>query len=103
MQPESKAYLHDVLTGFEDYEGNALLRSAVERQFEVIGEALNRLSRIDSETASAIPEYQRIISFRNILIHGYAHVDDRIVWDVLRSKLPGLQEAVAELLGDPAA
>lgn len=85
---------------FEDYASDALLRSGVERQFEIIGEALSQLSKVDGETAERIDGFRRIIAFRNILIHGYAQVDDRIVWDLVQSKLPGLREAVATLLGD---
>lgn len=67
---------------FPDYERDEYLRSAVERQFEIIGEALNQLSKIDSATAGKIPELSRIVAFRNVLIHGYASVDNRLVWGV---------------------
>jgi len=72
------------------YSADALLRSAVERQLEIVGEALAQLARVDVATASQISEYQRIIAFRNILIHGYAEIDHRIVWNVLELKLPAL-------------
>jgi uncharacterized protein with HEPN domain len=75
-----------------------LLKSAVERQFEVIGEALSQLAKADQETAALISEYRRIIAFRNILIHGYAQIDDRLVWGVLDSKLPTLLREVEKLL-----
>jgi uncharacterized protein with HEPN domain len=112
MQPEARKYLHDVLQAaellaeftraksFEDYAEDALLRSGVERQFEIIGEALSQLSKVDSETAARISGHRRIIAFRNILIHGYAQVDDRIVWDLVQSRLPGLRDEAAKLLGD---
>lgn len=111
MQPESRKFLHDVLQAaellleftrgkrFEDYAADALLRSGVERQFEIIGEALSQLAKIDSETAARISDHRRIIAFRNILIHGYAQVDDRIVWDLAQSRLPGLRDEAATLLG----
>lgn len=112
MRLESKKYLFDILQAarkleqfsqdkaFPDYEADALLRSAVERQFEIIGEALRRLAKDDPETAGRIAEHQRIISFRNILIHGYAEIDDRLVWDILRGKLPKLLEQVQSLLDE---
>jgi uncharacterized protein with HEPN domain len=75
-----------------------MLRAAVERQFEIIGEALNQLSKVDPELASAIPDLPRIVAFRNILIHGYATVDDALVWQVLRERLPELQRVMQALL-----
>jgi uncharacterized protein with HEPN domain len=110
MRLEAKKYLYDIAQAasrigdftsgktFEDYRGNPMLRSAVERQFEIIGEALAQLVRVDEETAAHITEYRRIIAFRNILIHGYAEVDDRLVWDILQAKLPTLHEETARLL-----
>ncbi len=95
MRLEVKKYLYDIQQAaefiasftagkaFADYEADALLRSAVERQFEIIGEALARLARLDETLASRISEYRRIIAFRNILIHGYADIDHRIVWDII--------------------
>jgi uncharacterized protein with HEPN domain len=76
-----------------------MLRSAVERQFEVIGEALNQLSKADPQLAGQIPDLPRIVAFRNILIHGYATVDDALVWQLLDAKLPDLVEALRRLLG----
>jgi len=110
MRVEAKKYLHDIRQAAElitkftagktlaDYEGDALLRSAVERQFEIIGEALAQLARLDQAVAARITDYRRIIAFRNILIHGYAEIDDRIVWDIVESKLPTLRREVSALL-----
>jgi uncharacterized protein with HEPN domain len=110
MRPEARKYIYDIqkaaaqLTAFtaakrfSDYERDAMLRSAVERQFEIVGEALAQLARIDPELVSRFSEHRRIIAFRNILIHGYAQVDDRLVWDIVRTKLPKLLEEVGALL-----
>jgi uncharacterized protein with HEPN domain len=83
---------------WSDYESNAMLRAAVERQFEIIGEALAQLAKRDPDMAARISEYQRVIAFRNVLIHGYAEVDDRLVWDLSQTRLPKLRQQVDELL-----
>jgi uncharacterized protein with HEPN domain len=70
----------------------------VERQFEIIGEAIAKLAKLDSATAERIPDFRRLIAFRNVLIHGYADVDDELVWDLLRTRLPTLLEAVRRIL-----
>jgi uncharacterized protein with HEPN domain len=77
------------------------LRSAVERKLEIIGEAVSQLCKIDEEIAERIREYRRIIAFRNILIHGYVNVDDKLVWDVVKTKLPQLQKDVDSILNEP--
>ena len=112
MRLESKKYLYDMrraadlLTeftsnkSFVDYEQDAMLRAAVERQFEIIGEAMTKLARADSAVVARIGGYRRIISFRNVLIHGYADVDDRLVWDVVDTSLPTLVQEIATLLDD---
>lgn len=81
-----------------DYTETPMLRSAVERQFEIIGEALVRLRGEDPALGDRIPNHRRIIAFRNILIHGYDAVDDDVVWDVVQHDLPALHELVESLL-----
>ncbi len=82
----------------DDYRSDALLRAAVERHFEIIGEAMGRISRHDPETAACVGDFARIIAFRNILIHGYDLVDEGTVWKVAREDLPVLRDEVAGLL-----
>ena len=86
---------------FADYEADEYFRSAVERQFEIIGEALSQLGRVDSDTAAAIPDAPRIVAFRNVLIHGYASVDNRLVWGVIASNLGLLRASLDKLLALP--
>ncbi len=70
----------------------------MERNFEVIGEAVGRLLRNDPDAASQLSEHERIVAFRNVLIHGYDLVDDELVWDTVTSKLPVLLSEVEALL-----
>ena len=81
-----------------DYMSDAMLRSAVERQFEVVGEALNQALRLEPTLSEKINHAGRIIAFRNRLIHGYASISDEVVWGVIEMHLPKLQEEVASLL-----
>ena len=87
--------------GFEQYLADEILRSAVERQFGILGEALSRLAKDSPEVAAAIPDHGKIVGFRNILVHGYASVDDRLVWGVVENHLEPLRKAVAKLLAAP--
>ena len=112
MQLESKKLLEDIRIAsahileftaektFDDYIRDTLLQAGVERQFEIIGEALNRLSGTNPDVVTKITQYQRIISFRNILIHGYDVVDEVVVWDVVKNNLPLLHQEVKILLGE---
>jgi len=86
----------------DDYLGDEMLRSAVERQFEIIGEAFTGLRRVDPSLAAAIPDLPRIVAFRNVLIHGYATVDSRLVWGIVEGKLAGLLTLLTHVLGDEA-
>ncbi|MEJ2700870.1 MAG: DUF86 domain-containing protein [Sedimentisphaerales bacterium] len=111
MNEDTKKNLIDVLPAaeeiqhfvggmdFEAYPENAVVRRAVERDFEIIGESLNRIRNVDDELLMKISEHHRIIGFRNILIHGYDIVDEAIVWQAVTNHLPILIKEVRELLG----
>jgi uncharacterized protein with HEPN domain len=97
---QAAALIRDFTRGktFSNYENNALLRSGVERQFEIIGEALNRLTRVDPATAAQISQAHRIIGFRNILVHGYDIVENTVVWDIVEKNIPVLHKEILSLL-----
>ena len=113
MRLESKKYLYDIAEAaklvaafiagktYSDYQGDALLRSAVERQLTIAGEALVQPARIDLPTASRFTDYKRIIAFRNVLVHGYTEIDDSIVWNVQQQYLPGLRTQAEMSLNEP--
>lgn len=92
--------IHDFVCGmdFKAYQDNPVTKRAVERDFEIIGEALNRIHNTDSELLENISEHRRIIGFRNILIHGYDIVDEAIVWQAVTKHLPILVREVREIL-----
>ncbi len=111
MRAEEKKLLVDVLEAgqsirercaghtFEAYTADRWFRRTVEREFEIIGEALNRLGRLAPETAARLTSLRRIVDFRNRIIHGYDSVDDIIVWRTAEHHLPGLLAEVEALLG----
>lgn len=86
---------------FTEYEADRQLRRAVEREFEIIGEALNRLRHTDPITADRVAQLSRIVRFRNRIIHGYDTVDDATVWGIIDHHLPGLIAQVETLLQEP--
>jgi uncharacterized protein with HEPN domain len=83
---------------FTDFDDDLILRSAIERQFEIVGEALSQLARVDSALAERIPDLRDIIAFRNILIHGYAVIDRARVWRIVEDELPRLRKTLNALL-----
>ena len=73
-----------------------MLRRAVEREIEIIGEAMNQVLKIDPDIR--ISSARKIISMRNRVIHGYDDVDDELVWGTIQRHLPILKNEVQELL-----
>lgn len=110
MPPETAKYLHDVVVAcdylvqftsdksFEDFQQDPLLRSAVERQFITIGEALTKAIKVEPLLASQINHIRKIIGFRNILVHSYSAIEDATVWGVIENDLAVLHEQVRQLL-----
>ncbi len=85
---------------FEDFEGDWVVRAAVERQFLIIGEATNVIASRDETVAALLGYYPQIVGFRNILAHRYRDVLDRTVWGIIENNLPTLLSEVAALLED---
>lgn len=102
MQRDARAWLWDVQEAARaiqsfvadldaaSYAASELVHSAVERKFEVIGEALNQLAKADPAAAARVPHLSQIVAFRNVLIHGYAAVNHQTVWGVIEHSLPPL-------------
>jgi len=112
MQRDPRAFLWDVrestlaIESFTQgmdaaaYEANPMAQAAVERKFEIIGEALNQLSKLDAAMAARIPDLAQIVAFRNQLIHGYTTVNVGTVWNITQTALPALLQAVQTLLNE---
>jgi uncharacterized protein with HEPN domain len=110
MRLEALKYLYDIqqacrllvafIAGktFADYLSEALLRSGVERQLTIVGEALNRLTKIEPTVVSTVTDARQIIALRNILVHGYDIIRNEVVWGILESDLPTLTRQVDTLL-----
>lgn len=107
---EPEKYLYDMLSSCEflieftfdkkidDYINDRAFRSALERELQIIGEALIQLEKLAPGLASEIPEYQNIIGFRHVLVHAYDSLDPMTVWNVLETKLEDLAQKVKLLL-----
>ena len=97
---DAAAFVGEVTQGrtLAQYSADRLLRQAVERNFEIIGEAVRRLAQVDPASAEGIAQYPQIIAFRNILIHGYDLVDHALVWSTVQTQLPALLRDVQALL-----
>lgn len=106
MKLEIKKFLYDIKESIENYLGDKrdfniyledkMLRRAVEREFEIIGEAMNRIEKIDSTIN--ISSKKQIINMRNRVIHGYDKIDNEIIWGTVVRYLPKLKQEVEGLL-----
>ena len=83
---------------FFEYERNKQLRRAVERELEIIGEAVNHLLSLDENIK--IDNARRIVDLRNFVIHGYDKVDNVIIWGVISRDLPKLKQQVDSLMNE---
>ena len=112
MSPRDvRAYLFDIAEACDlvlaftetksvsDYATDPMLRSAVERQLEIAGEALGQALRHHPDLLTdRIPEAPRIIAFRNQLAHGYSSIVDDIVWTIVERDVPALRIRITGLL-----
>lgn len=108
--PDFRIYLDDVRRSglliqdftqgknFQDYTADAMLRSAVERQLQIIGEAIGQMLRVFPEMKPHVPDASAIISFRNVLVHAYSSVSHEVVWGIVQGSLPVLLTQVNRLL-----
>lgn len=112
MRRDPRVHLLDVLEAAENiqsfmagrdrtvYDDDLLLRSAVERQLQIMGEALSRLRREDAAVAARVPDAAKIIGFRNVLVHGYDIVDREQVWTAITIEVPKLIVSTTGLLAE---
>lgn len=109
MDDEIKKYLLDILESiesiesylgekkdFNNYTNNKMLRRAVEREFEIMGEAMDKLLKLDEDIS--ISSKHQIKGMRNRVIHGYDKIDDEIVWGTISRHLPTLKKEIKDLL-----
>jgi len=75
----------------ETYQQDYRTRSAIERQFEILGEALNRVNDADPSFRDHLPEMGKVIGMRNRIIHGYDRLVSSIIWDTVKDFVPDLQ------------
>ena len=83
---------------FEIFNSNMLIQNAVERNIEIIGEAMNALLKMDPEIP--ISSARKIVNTRNRLIHGYDSVDEATIWVIVCKYLPILKKEVTALLDE---
>lgn len=98
---EAIAYIESFLNNKakQDLYEDHLVRFAVERQLEIIGEAANHISD-DLKLKFPYVEWRRIVGFRNFLAHEYFGVDLELVWDIVHNKIPSLKVSIQNILSE---
>lgn len=111
MKLEVKKYLFDIQSSinsieeylggrrdFFEYKRNKLLRRGIEREIEIIGEAMNRIIKIYPDCK--IENSRKIVDTRNWVIHAYDSVDDVVIWNIVSKYLPKLKIEIDDLLNN---
>ena len=95
---EIESYFVDTPKLFEIYQNDLKTKRAVERNIEIIGEAMSRILKEDNHIQ--ISNSRKIVDVRNRIIHGYDSVSDDVIWGIVIKNLPLLQKEVEVLLGE---
>ncbi len=111
MTERDKKYLSDILIAidfieeflkgidsFQKYSIDTKTKSAVERQLVIIGEAVNMF--LKSSPTNKLENAQKIISFRNHLVHAYDSIDDSIVWAITQNYLGPLKMEIIKMVSN---
>lgn len=110
MQHDPLVYIEDAINACEliinftkgltegEYCTDLKTKAAVEREFEILGEALNRVKKIKLGLLDTIDNWKEIIGFRNVIAHGYDVVEDEIVWDSINRNIPTLLNQLQEII-----
>jgi len=106
MPPEIRKFLFDVPQAcehietfvrdrsLENYQDDNLLRSGVERQLMIVGEALHQAYKIDPSLEKHVSQLRQIINFRHVIVHAYGIVEDETVWGIVQTHLPIVRDEV---------
>jgi uncharacterized protein with HEPN domain len=110
MDHDPRAWLYDVCVAidhissfisgrsYDDYLQDTMFRSAVERQLEIVGEALTHFARENPEASGRIPDLRSAVGMRNVIIHGYRTIDPQVVWRAVHRSLPRLHAQIRAAL-----
>ncbi|TSA38629.1 MAG: DUF86 domain-containing protein [Porphyromonadaceae bacterium] len=93
---EIDSFVAMIPNNFEEYGRRPVIKRAIERNLEIIGEAANRILKEDPKFP--IHNANRIIGLRNQIIHGYDTVSDENIWAILKNHLPKLRAEVSDLI-----
>jgi len=95
---EIESYFTDQPLQFQDYQDDLRTKRAVERNIEIIGEAMNRILKQNNEIL--ITDSRKIVDVRNRMIHGYDTVSDDVIWGIVIKQLPILKNEVEKMLAE---
>ncbi len=97
---EIDSYFKNTEKDFFEYRKNTMLKRAIERYLEIIGEAVNRILKRDSSFEKNISNAKAIIGLRNQVIHAYDNISDENIWSIIINHIPKLQKEINKLISD---